>query len=239
MEIGVVGVGRLGRELARRIAEYHNLTIFDVDAQRRERISSQYGAKQAESMLELANLDAVILAVPDRAVVSCIEAFQTVSAKAVLINVATNISQHLLQRSAKGRVSCISVKFVSQATEMSCGQSPLLIINDQPSELVPLVQEVFRSVGEQIVGRADMVAAINSIAAEAALVAAVCIEEKLHRQKIHDALIIKNAIRQVAAGVLKAYADNDLGPFAQDVAKTVRCKLRQEWLTTEEKTVCE
>jgi len=58
-----------------------------------------------------------------------------------------------------------------------------------------------------VVGRAYVVHFINTISAEKALEAAVGIEESLKKQQITDPLMIKSAIRQVAAGILKAYAD--------------------------------
>jgi hypothetical protein len=69
-----------------------------------------------------------------------------------------------------------------------------------------------------------MVTAINTIAAEKAVEAGVLIEETLKAEGYNDPVMIQSAISQVGAGILKAYANNDLGPFAQEVAQKVKMK---------------
>ena len=86
--------------------------------------------------------------------------------------------------------------------------------------------EIFQVVGQVIVGRADIVHTINTIAAEKALEAAVGIEEALKEEHITEPTIIKSAIKQVAAGILKAYADEDMGPFAREIVQSVKNKMR-------------
>jgi hypothetical protein len=44
---------------------------------------------------------------------------------------------------------------------------------------------------------------------------------------VNEPEIVKSAIRQVAAGVLKAYADQDLGPFARNIVRSVRAKTKK------------
>lgn len=143
----------------------------------------------------------------------------------VVINIATNVAQHVLEETAAKQVKCIGVKFIGHAGEMSLGLNPVIIIDDRPEELVGFAKEVFAPVGQLVVGKADIVSLINTMSAEKALEAAVNIEEGL--KGIASPEIINSAIRQVAAGILKAYADRDLGPFARQVVHAVRSKLKK------------
>lgn len=223
--IGLIGVGRMGRVLAGKLAGYVELKIFDRDDSRLQAVAEELGIPSAASLEELAELDAVILVVPDREVISLIKDFNQLEQPITIINVATNVAQHVLEATAGKQVACVGAKFVAQASEMALGAEPVIIVNERPAGLALLAQEIFAPIGKIIIGKADTVTYINTQAAEKALTAAVLIEETLHCQPYANAEVIKSAIRQVAAGILKAYADDDLGPFAREIVRAIRAKL--------------
>ncbi len=226
--IGLVGVGRMGRALAARLAEEHDVCIFDRDQVRLETVSHELSLTKMESIEEMAHMGTVILAVPDREVISCIKVFNQLPHPLAVINIATNVNRHIIRETAAGHVKCISAKIVGHADEMALGQKPLIIVDDRPEDLVELVCKVFAPAGDVIVGRADVVSLINTIAAEKVLSAAVSIEETLRQQKITDPAIVKASIRQVAVGTLKAYADGNLGPFAREIVQAVQAKMKNK-----------
>ena len=61
-------------------------------------------------------------------------------------------------------------------------------------------------------------------AAEQALKAAVAIEQALCAAGIDDRKMMDGALSVVAPGVLKAYAEDDLGPFARGIVCALRDK---------------
>ena len=227
MTIGLIGVGRMGKAIAARLANNFDVTVFDRDTVRLLAVADEYGLQAANSIEEMSDLGTIILAVPDREVISCIKIFNQLQKPLIVINIATNVDRHVLRETPAKHVQCISAKIVGQADEMMLGQRPVIIVDERPPELVPLAAEIFRAAGEVIIGRADMVSLINTIAAEKILTAAVSIEETLLQQNITDPAIIKTAIRQVAVGTLKAYADSNLGPFAREIVQAVRAKMRK------------
>jgi pyrroline-5-carboxylate reductase len=218
----------MGRELARRLVNHVDITIYDRDAETLTNICNRLGVRAAVSMEDLAGIGVVILAVPDLEVINCIKDFNQLQVPMVIINVATNVAQHVLDETAAKHVRCIGVKFVGHASEMALGLEPVIIINDRPLELVPVARTIFSAVGQVLVGKADIVSYINTVAGEKALEAAVHIEEGLRSRGVYDSDIIRSAIRQVAAGILKAYADQDLGPFAREIVRAVRAKLKHD-----------
>jgi len=228
MQVGLIGGGRMGRELARRLKDHVELTIFDRDAAFLATVQNELGIPAAGSIDELAAIGTVILAVPDPEVVNCIKDFNQLKTPITVINIATNVAQHVLEETAVPPVRCFGVKFVGQAGEMSLGLDPVIVIDSRPAGLVPVAREIFASVGHVIVGKADIVSLVNNAAAAKALEAAVHIEETLRQQGVDDPAIVKSAIRMVAAGVLKAYADQDLGPFARQIVRAVRAKMKKE-----------
>jgi hypothetical protein len=216
----------MGGVLATRLAGQVELYLFDRERERLQITANKLGCVAVTSLEEAAAVGIVILAVPDREVVDCIKAFNQMSQPLIVINIATNVTQLMLEQVAAEHIQCIGVKFVGQAGEMAEGQRPVIIIDEQPAALVTLAKTIFQTVGQVMTGRADVVAAINTIAAKKALEAAVQIEESLQCCHITERAIVQSAIRQVAAGILKAYADGTMGPFARDIIADIRTKIK-------------
>ncbi|SMC86845.1 NAD(P)-binding domain-containing protein [Sporomusa malonica] len=224
-QVGLIGVGRMGKVLTGKLAGHVNLKIFDHNEKQLQAVAQELGVQAAASLEELAGLGTIILVVPDREVISLIKDFNQMGRPLNVINVATNVATHALAVTASPQVRCIGAKFVAQAREMALGAEPVIIVDERPGDLAVLAQEILASVGKIILGQSDCVTYINTQAAEKALTAAVLIEETLRCQPYANADVIKSAIRQVAAGILKGYADDDLGPFAREIVRAIRSKL--------------
>lgn len=226
MRIGIVGIGRMGRVLAVRLAKTAELTLYDVCTAQLVKVAAATGAKAGESLAAAAEGDAVILALPDREVIDCIKEFNQLRQQPIaVINVATNVAQSALEHIAAAHVRCIGAKFIGHAGEMAAGERPVIIVHHQPEELVPLATEIFSQVGEVLIGDSDLVTQINTIAAEQAIEAAVHIEERLRAKGISDPAIARSAVGQVAAGIVKSYASGNLGPFAREIVRAVKKNL--------------
>lgn len=222
--IGLIGLGRLGKIVTARLANYHQLVIYDRNTELVSSIAQLYGISAAGSLDEVARCNMVLLALPDKEIINCIHQLNAFKREMLVINMATNMPQSVAEQAAILPVRCMSVKFVGHAGEMSLGFNPVIIVNQYPEDQVQAVSRLFQLVGQVIVGQADMVTAINTIAAEKAVEAGVLIEENLKAGGYNDPAIIQSAISQVGAGILKAYASNDLGPFAQEIVKKVKMK---------------
>lgn len=228
MKIGLVGIGRMGRVLAGLLARQVDLCLFDQNRKQMKMIAEELGVSTADTLEEITEADVVILAVPDLEVVSCIKIFNGVHKPLSVINIATNASQEMLNHIAAPHIQCICAKFVGHADEIALGYLPLIIVNQSPEELVAQTVKIFELVGQVIIGKADLVCTINTIAAQKAVEAAVGIENLLKEKKIENPAIIKSAIGQVAAGIIRAYADGNMGPFAREIVQSVQNKSRNE-----------
>jgi len=228
MKIALVGIGRMGSVLATILADHCELYLFDKNTTRMNLIAEELRTSVANNLKEIVKIKSIILALPDREVITCIKELNQLNEPITVMNIATNVGQHTLNSIAASHVKCISVKFIGHAGEMAYGERPVIIVNQSPKELVPIAVEVFQLIGQVIVGDADVVQKINTIAAQKAIEAAVSIERELKDNKTTDPAIIKSAIRQVAAGIMKSYADDNLGPFAKEIVHSVRTKLNRK-----------
>lgn len=230
MRIGLVGIGRMGKVLTSLLAKQVDLYIFDRNMDQMNGVAAEFNVSTIVTLEEMAALDIVILAVPDPEVVSCIKVFNKIEKPLAVINIATNVGQDMLNHIAAPHVKCICAKFVGHADEIALGHSPVIIVNQFPAQLVSQAVEILQFVGQVIIGKADLVHDINTVAAQKAIEAAVSIEDILKQKNITDPAIVKSAIRQVAAGIIKAYANDNLGPFAREIVQSVKTKIQKKEL---------
>ena len=221
MNITIVGSGRMGKILAAALAGRHEMALYDAD---RESAASVAGSLKLRALATMAEAvaDAVVLAVPDKAVASCVAELARTGRAWNVFSVATNISREMLAGMAGGGVRLLNVKIIGHAGEMSRGSRPVLVIDRGEADLVELARQVFAPVGALVVGEADQVQRINSVATAEALRAAVAVETALQKEGITDPALVRGALAQVAPGVLRAYAEDDLGPFAREIVAKIR-----------------
>jgi pyrroline-5-carboxylate reductase len=221
MKICVIGTGRMGRLLAARMATENEVVVYDANCKNAKAVAEALQLKVLESLEEM-DADAVVLAVPDSAVSLCITELHKTQKLCNVFSVATNISREMLSEMAGETTHCLNVKIIGHAGEMSRGARPVMVVDEGNSELTLLARQVFAAVGAVVVGKADCVQQINSVATEEALKASVAIEQRLHCAGVTDPELIRGALSQVAPGVLRAYSEDDLGPFARGIIKSLR-----------------
>ena len=221
MNITIVGSGRMGKILAAALASRHEVALYDADRESAASVAGSLKLRVLTTMAE-AVADAVVLAVPDKAVAACVAELARTGRAWNVFSVATNISREMLAGMAGGGVRLLNVKIIGHAGEMSRGSRPVLVIDRGEADLVELARQVFAPVGALVVGAADQVQRINSVATAEALRAAVAVETGLQKEGITDPALVRGALAQVAPGVLRAYAEDDLGPFAREIVAKIR-----------------
>lgn len=221
MNITIVGSGRMGKILAAALASRHEVALYDADRESAASVAGSLKLRVLATMAE-AVADAVVLAVPDKAVAACVAELARTGRDWTVFSVATNISREMLAGMAGGGVRLLNVKIIGHAGEMSRGSRPVLVIDRGEADLVELARQVFAPVGALVVGAADQVQRINSVATAEALRAAVAVESGLQKEGITDPALVRGALAQVAPGVLRAYAEDDLGPFAREIVAKIR-----------------
>lgn len=225
MKAGIIGAGRMGKILAQRLATQHEVFLYDDDPAAAEATAQALGLRAAASLIGEA-ADALVLAVPDAAVKPCIEMLLAQQTTAAVFSVATNISREILAEMAGPTLQCQNVKIIGHAGEMSRGGQPVIVVDEADPALAKVAAELFAPVGRVVVAAADLVKTINVIATEQALKAAVAIEQALRAAGIDDPAMLDGALSVVAPGVLKAYAEDDLGPFARGIVSALRDKTK-------------
>ena len=221
MKAGIVGAGRMGKILAERLAGRHEVFLYDADPAAAQVAAQALGLRAAADLAGEA-ADALVLVVPDAAVKPCIEMLLAQQTTSMVFSVATNISREMLAETAGASLRALNVKIIGHAGEMGRGGKPVIVVDKADPALAAVAAELFAPVGSVVVAEADLVKTINVIATEQALKAAVAIEQALCAAGIDDRAMLDGALSVVAPGVLKAYAEDDLGPFARKIIAALR-----------------
>jgi 3-hydroxyisobutyrate dehydrogenase-like beta-hydroxyacid dehydrogenase len=221
MKVGIVGTGRMGRNLAERMSTRHEVVLYDSEPAAARAVADSLQVRSAGSLAEM-DVAAFVLAVPDSAVKACVDRLVELQTPTLILSVATNISREILREIAGDKANCLNVKIIGHAGEMSRGAQPVIVIDQGRPDQVEIAWQLFEPVGNVVVGEADLVKTINVIATQQALKAAVEIERQLERAGVTDPVLVQGALIQVAPGVFKAFAENDLGPFGRGLVAQLR-----------------
>lgn len=222
MSIALIGVGRLGRVLAQRFLTQDCLYLYDRNEKKLQEAVADLGGIAAASLSQAAQQGTLVLAVPDQEVIQCIKALNHLPYPVQVVQLATTVSQKAVESVQATHVRCISAKVIGHAQEMELGQTPIIILEEQPSDLAEMAKALLAPVGKVMLGNSDRVQEINTLVVQKILEAAVAIEEAMAEQTAVDPVLLSTALRQVGVGVLKGYAEHNLGPFAQAIVERVR-----------------
>jgi len=213
-ELLIIGSGRMGSFLARKLSGLYRVNVYDRVREASEKLSQSSNALVVDKT-ELNKADVVILALATEVIPKALEEVDSYLAPdAVLVNIATTFS-HSALNTKKNKVSA---KIVGHAKEMAFGEKPVIIVEGDDFASREMVKEVFQNIGRVFEGSTDLVSKINTISSRFGIIAALEIKEALGEMNVEEE-IITAAIRNVAAGTMKAFAVDDVGPFAINIIK--------------------
>jgi len=227
LKILIVGAGRMGSFLAAKLSIPYQVYVYDRVAEAAEALSKSSSAIVVDKA-ELNRADLVILALASEVIPKALEELEKYFAPAaVLVNIATTFPHEELNT----KLQKVSAKIVGHAKEMAQGEKPVIIIEGINPTANKMVKEVFENIGPVLENYpSEIVGKINTISAKYGIIAALEIKKALSAMNLEEE-IITAAIRNVAAGTMKAFAVGDVGPFA----KAIISERVGEWASGQEK----
>jgi len=218
--VSVVGCGRMGSFLAEKFNSNYELIVVDKNLNVATHLSDKLKCLGSNSYDVLDKADIIVLALPTEVMVEAVKQItQKLTKSPVLVNIATTASDTELEKTFnnKKNINLISAKIIGHAGEMRKGERPIIIIDGSKDSKTKLeAAELFSKVGTVVFGDVQQVALINTVSSEEGIKTALRIKERLLKQNIPEELI-DFAIRNVAAGTMKAFTEGDIGPFAQKI----------------------
>jgi len=216
--VSVVGCGRMGSFLAERFNSDYELIVVDKNLNAATRLSNKLKCLGSNSYDVLDDADIIVLALPTEVMVEAVkQIIQKLTKSPVVVNIATTASDTEIEKTLKKNINLISAKIIGHAAEMRKGERPIIIIDESKDLKTKLeVARLFSKVGTVVFGNVQQVALINTVSSEEGIKTALRIKERLLKQNVPEQLI-DFAIRNVAAGTMKAFTEGNIGPFAQKI----------------------
>lgn len=231
MKVTILGAGRMGSFIAKRIPEGIEILIVDTNENVARALAKGLAARWSTRMDAVEGSRFVFVLLPAQVVREAVqEMLPYLDGGSVIVNMATTVSKEDLGLGWRNPnipensnlPKMVSVKIIGHYREMELGERATIVIEQSADEQAKQqLCQLLSEAGDIVSGPTDLVAVINTIASEEGIRAAVAIDRKLREQGVPEEWI-QAAIRLPAAGTMKAYALNDLGPFALEVIRKMR-----------------
>lgn len=220
--IGVLGAGRLGRVLARRLAGRFHVAVHDRDA----RLARQFAEPSGIDFLGADDLvrtsDLVALCIPgDQVVPWLLGLLPSSRAGGWFVNLATDLPTTALRREPRlAGVRVVGLKPVAQFVSLSRGLPGLFVTTaSDPSELA-LLEHVFSDLGRVVPGDEDIVGEVNRRATEAAL--RFCLGWPLERSMPIDPDVAEAALKNVVVGTILDFPPDPANGYTARIIEAIR-----------------
>ncbi|MCL5935519.1 MAG: NAD(P)-binding domain-containing protein [Firmicutes bacterium] len=220
LRVFIAGLGRMGEILAGSMSKKHEVAVYDRDEGKGRLVAERTDSRFCSPPDFLPLADAVVLALPPSVTAPALESMRPLlRPDVVVVNIATTVCRDDLRPVLNGVGHLVGAKIVGHYREMR--ERPAILVDAETEKGRQAALLLFSDLGTVLPGDERVVQLINTAATREAFRAAVRIEELLREAGVDDTLI-NSAIRVVAAGSIKAYADGDIGPFARDLLKEIR-----------------
>ncbi len=215
MSVGIVGVGRLGRALAERLAGEHDLVLLDREpARAAEAALHVEGEVVRDYAAPFSRCDAVLLAVPPEQMPYVAESCARYARPGLLVvNLATSVPTETL-RQAVGRsdVFVLGAKPVTQATALMRGLPTVFVSACRDLRLQERLLALLGGLGSLVWGDEERVREINATATRHTLRLAVTLRAELAGMGCEPA-VIDAALHAVAVGTLLDDPEDRHNPY--------------------------
>lgn len=219
--VAIVGAGRMGSLIARKISPHYNLILIDSNMRRCGMLAKELGGIATTEYSFISEADFIIIALPASAISPALEKARSfLKSGQILINISTDKETDSLT-SIRGLCEPVSAKIIGHALQIDSGELPLVVIDGKDEKIKNKVAEIFGRIGVVTFGPEKLVRQINNIASEEGIRAALNIQKRLKELAIPDEYI-SFAIRNVACGTMNAFALGDAGPFAQKIINELK-----------------
>lgn len=216
--IAIIGAGRMGSLLARKFSRKYKILVHDQNDKLAHQVALSVGGLAVE-LAGTTEAEAIILALPTTAVLPVVRSLTgLIGPEHILINVATTMPKREIEETVSNASQVVSAKIIGHAMEIEAGEKPVVVIDSQSPASGEKAAQIFGLLGSTLQGTEATVELLNTIASAEGIKAALRIRKKM-RQNGLPAQLFEVAVRNVAAGTMKAFASGDVGPFAQKIVE--------------------
>lgn len=216
MKVLIIGAGRMGSLLTQKLSMCHLVKIYDKNISKAQEVAEKLNTEVLEPE-NFKEAEIIILALPGEVVSHAVREMESYFKDGqILVNVATTGKTEDIERAINNKCPVISAKIIGHAKETMSGEPLVFLIDGNDHSAISMVCNLLGKIGKVQRGSEALVQTINTIATREGIKAAYRIQQEFNKLELPEDLL-ETAIRNVAAGAMKAYASGDAGDFAKSI----------------------
>jgi len=202
--IAIIGMGRLGSQLAAKLSPHHDLIASDNDPAKSEKVDQCLGITWETPQSAAQQSDIFIIVVPPEDVLplfTSVEPF--LKSGSIVVNMATSVdTKQLDELTSRQDIAIIGMKPVAQALGLAKGFPVVFVTSSTDQQATDQVKNLLEPIGEVCHGEEMIVREINAKATDHALRLCIRLRKELESAAVNNPSLIEAAIKTVAVGTI-------------------------------------
>ena len=222
MNVGVLGCGKMGSVVAKKLPDDVNKIIVDRNQEKLEALSKIINCKYSTSIDAIKDSDIVAVILPESEVNKDIECIGKIAKDgAIILNMSTNGA---VDNSIKDRyksINIIETKIIGQSSMIEKLNAPsAIVIGSEDKDIVDKIKHIFKDFPYVESGDVQKVPLAVQPATSQAIVTCMDLKEKLNSLDVDESWQ-EALFKCVLNGTIGSFMDDTLGPFAQKIVKEI------------------
>ena len=222
MNVGVLGCGKMGSVVAKKLPDYVNKIIVDRNQEKLEALSKSIDCKYSTSIDILADADIVAVILPESEVNKNVESICEIAKdKAIILNMSTNGAVDDLIKQKYKSINIVETKIIGQSSMIEKFKAPsAIVIGSEDEDIVEKIKYIFKDFSYVESGDVEKVPLAVQTATRQAIVTCMDLKEKLNALDV-DTSWQEALFKCVLNGTIGSFMDDTLGPFARKIVKEI------------------
>ncbi len=220
--VGILGIGRLGKVISRKLVGRYKLLLADKLDYRAKQLANKLGTMACSIPYLLKNADVILLVVPPSEIESFVQQYAgLLKPGKVVVNMATDIPTTFIREICHDKIDIIGAKLIGQAYAIANGSKGIFIISPWNSPWRPKVANILRPLGKSVDGEEMLAQEINMKATQSALKFVISLRQSFERLNLQED-IINIAIKTVAVGTILDYPPSNNNLYINNILNKMR-----------------
>ena len=222
MNVGVLGCGKMGSVVAKKLPDDVNKIIVDRNQEKLEALSKSIDCKYSTSIDILADADIVAVILPESEVNKNVESICEIAKdKAIILNMSTNGAVDDLIKQKYKSINIVETKIIGQSSMIEKFKAPsAIVIGSEDEDIVEKIKYIFKDFSYVESGDVEKVPLAVQTATRQAIVTCMDLKEKLNALDV-DTSWQEALFKCVLNGTIGSFMDDTLGPFARKIVKEI------------------
>lgn len=222
MNVGVLGCGKMGSVVAKKLPDDVNKIIVDRNQEKLEALSKSIDCKYSTSIDILADADIVAVILPESEVNKNVESICEIAKdKAIILNMSTNGAVDDLIKQKYKSINIVETKIIGQSSMIEKFKAPsAIVIGSEDEDIVEKIKYIFKDFSYVESGDVEKVPLAVQTATRQAIITCMDLKEKLNALDV-DTSWQEALFKCVLNGTIGSFMDDTLGPFARKIVKEI------------------